>query len=167
MNTNAAENKRCWCCGWEYDEDGNCDCHPEGYIKPGSTALLYVNAYSVTRHFGGREEGGWWYNRYEPIASIPVRAISKEGHDDTCYQCDCARKGRTQEDGTPCKLCKWGFHLVPEKPEQVEEFKKHLSGIYEDVNEGSIYSVLGGSELQILVQNHPGEVYPKQRPHYE
>ena len=27
--------------------------------------LMYVNAYEVTRHYGGPEEGGWWYNRGE------------------------------------------------------------------------------------------------------
>lgn len=34
--------------------------------------LTYVNAYAVTRHFGGPEEGGWWYNAGEPLASVPL-----------------------------------------------------------------------------------------------
>lgn len=32
----------------------------------------FVNAYSVTRHYGGPEEGGWWYDRGTPLASVPV-----------------------------------------------------------------------------------------------
>jgi hypothetical protein len=32
----------------------------------------FVTAYEVTRHFGGSEEGGWWYNWYEPINSVPT-----------------------------------------------------------------------------------------------
>lgn len=32
----------------------------------------YVNVYEVSRHYGGPEEGGWWYNHAEPIASSPV-----------------------------------------------------------------------------------------------
>lgn len=24
---------------------------------------MYVSVYSVTRHYGGPEEGGWWYDR--------------------------------------------------------------------------------------------------------
>lgn len=24
--------------------------------------MVYVNVYSVTREYGGPEEGGWWYN---------------------------------------------------------------------------------------------------------
>jgi hypothetical protein len=35
---------------------------------------LFVNAYEVTQGYGGAEEGGWWYDCGEPIASIPVRS---------------------------------------------------------------------------------------------
>jgi len=27
-----------------------------------------VNVYAVTRRYGGPEEGGWWWNCYEPVA---------------------------------------------------------------------------------------------------
>lgn len=27
--------------------------------------LKWVNVYTITRHYGGPEEGGWWYNYYE------------------------------------------------------------------------------------------------------
>lgn len=33
--------------------------------------MKYVNAYSVVRNFGGPEEGGWWYDSGEPLASLP------------------------------------------------------------------------------------------------
>jgi len=39
----------------------------------------YVNAYSVASAFGGPEEGGWWYNEGEPIASIPIHTKKQEG----------------------------------------------------------------------------------------
>ena len=32
-------------------------------------ALVWVNTYHVTRHYGGPEEGGWWYDRGEPVGS--------------------------------------------------------------------------------------------------
>jgi hypothetical protein len=35
--------------------------------------LRFVNAYAVDRCFGGHEEGGWWYDSGEPLASIPAR----------------------------------------------------------------------------------------------
>ena len=31
---------------------------------------LWVNTYIVSRHYGGPEEGGWWYNAGECIESI-------------------------------------------------------------------------------------------------
>lgn len=34
--------------------------------------FAWVNAYEVTRHYGGREEGGWWFNQGEPLASLPI-----------------------------------------------------------------------------------------------
>jgi hypothetical protein len=162
----ALEQERCSHCGWVFDEDGECDCRPEGYILPGSTTLMYVNAYSITRHYGGPQEGGWWYNHGEPIASIPVRAVSKPGHEN-CYRCSQAARGEKDSEGNLITMCKWGFHLEEENPEQVEAFKKHLTDIFAEVNEGNIYSVLGGSELSISLQDHPGEEFPQGRPHYE
>jgi len=38
---------------------------PEGTVR-------HVNAYLTTRHYGGPEEGGWWYNHYEFIGGIVV-----------------------------------------------------------------------------------------------
>lgn len=29
----------------------------------------YINTYAVTRHYGGAEEGGWWFDRGEPLFS--------------------------------------------------------------------------------------------------
>ncbi len=33
--------------------------------------LVYVNAYRITRHYGGPEEGGWWFDCGEPLGSLP------------------------------------------------------------------------------------------------
>lgn len=58
--------------------------------------FLFVNAHAVTRHYGGPEEGGWWYNTGEARASIPVRAEKREGHKpETCPVCDEHREGRS------------------------------------------------------------------------
>jgi hypothetical protein len=32
----------------------------------------FVTVYEVTRHFGGQEEGGWWFNHCLPIHSVSV-----------------------------------------------------------------------------------------------
>jgi hypothetical protein len=34
--------------------------------------MKYINAYLVDSQYGGPEEGGWWYDSGEPVASIPI-----------------------------------------------------------------------------------------------
>jgi hypothetical protein len=34
--------------------------------------MRYVNAYEVTLGYAGPEEGGTWYDRGEPLGSIPI-----------------------------------------------------------------------------------------------
>ena len=31
---------------------------------------IYINVYHVTRHYGGPEEGGWWYNAGQLVESV-------------------------------------------------------------------------------------------------
>ena len=44
-------------------------------IKDGEK--VYVTLYTITRHFGGPEEGGWWYNWTAQEWSVPT-LYSKE-----------------------------------------------------------------------------------------
>lgn len=87
--------------------------------------IVFVNSYKVTRHFGGQEEGGWWYNNYECIESIPVR------------------------------------NKYSKLMEQ-ESINNH-----KNVKCGDIYSVLGGVELTILIEEKPCESQTTERPYYE
>jgi hypothetical protein len=34
---------------------------------------FYLTAYALTRHWGGPEEGGWWYDRYTYVESYSHR----------------------------------------------------------------------------------------------
>ncbi len=34
--------------------------------------IQYVSVYSVTREFGGPEEGGWWYDCKNLLATVPA-----------------------------------------------------------------------------------------------
>lgn len=49
-----------------YDEDG--DEVYETIDRP----VCFVGVYAITRHYGGGEEGGWWYNWAEHVLSIPL-----------------------------------------------------------------------------------------------
>jgi len=83
MNTASKYDERCedcgsssceaettWCpsCGLDYHAD-RLRC-PRCGVTPGK--YTHVNVYAVTRHYGGPEEGGWWYNAGEPVASIAL-----------------------------------------------------------------------------------------------
>lgn len=35
--------------------------------------MKYVNAYAVSREYGGPEEGGWYFDLGTPLASVPVK----------------------------------------------------------------------------------------------
>lgn len=60
--------------GWYWEEgqctNENCD---EGRIPLDENEKVYVNVYSVTRHFGGHEEGGWYYDWFECLETIPCK----------------------------------------------------------------------------------------------
>lgn len=38
----------------------------------------FVNVYKVTRHYGGAEEGGWYYNWFECLESFPCRFKNRD-----------------------------------------------------------------------------------------
>ena len=63
MTNTAPEFKVPWVC----ESEANWERH---FAKP--HAQLYVNAYGVVLAFGGPEEGGWWYDAGDPLASVPV-----------------------------------------------------------------------------------------------
>ena len=42
--------------------------HYGGEVKP----FRFISAYVTTRHYGGPEEGGWWYNMSECVQSKPI-----------------------------------------------------------------------------------------------
>ena len=78
------DERRCYHCDyWKTDEDGYNIGNPEGFyckhcdndghVTLQENDIVYVNVYSVTRHYGGPEEGGWWYNWDNCIETYPVK----------------------------------------------------------------------------------------------
>lgn len=159
--------------------------------------LLYVNVHAVTRHYGGPEEGGWWYDAGQPLASVPVEAEEKPGHKPgTCFQCD---KHRETGEGELCveypddqevdevksayyfegsdeefqetaaykRMIKPIKHLVPINPEWMEALKKNLETMFADQKYGNTGSVLGGVDVQITVDNEMARFWPEEKPRYE
>lgn len=195
--------------------------------------ILYVNAYAVTRHYGGPEEGGWWFNSGSPLASIPVKAELRKGHKPGhCQECDRARSEVVNQGGpdgatfcteepkgfetdrafeewldriyypgeqAPGRAATWEAyfggsgdssldsslleafwksreylsllkvveHLAPVNEEDIQKAKDSIQDIFGDVSEGNIYSVNGGVELQISVEDESAAYWPAERPRYE
>ena len=143
--------------------------------------VLYVNAYAVTRHYGGPEEGGWWYNAGEPLASIPVLARRVDGHDEWCYNCNRAR----EDEGEFCKKYYeedpdyvsddkyWDRetlnvqHLKPVDDDEVHRNIEYLKKIHSDEEYGNIYHSTGGVELVVCVEARVASYWPDECPRYE
>ena len=77
--------------------------------------LLYLNVYAVTRHYGGPQEGGWWFDMGEPLASVPIKAKREKGHPSYCGRCSDARRG----DGEFCRD-------TPEEPEYEQAISDYI-----------------------------------------
>ena len=124
--------------------------------------VAFVNAYAVTRHYGGPEEGGWWYNAGHPLASMPVPATFTPNHepdeDGHCVGCHSDEGERLEH----CRNTEWEADA-----DAVEAARAYLHGAFADVKEGDIYSVLGGTDVQTSVEPHFAQYWPARRPHYE
>ena len=117
--------------------------------------MIYINAYSTTQHYGGPEEGGWYYYVDEPIASIPhnVKEWTSSRNDEFWETI------RTTRDLLP--------HISNEDRNDIKNKEKILSESVESFKFGKLGSVLGGNEIKIVYQDSYGECSPKNKPFYE
>lgn len=91
---------------------------------------VYVSVYTTTRHFGGKEEGGWWYNFSKLEKSIPTFS-----NDERSLKMLCER------------LRNWAAN--------------------KELKWGNIYSVNGGQDCFIVIENIPGSLEDKRIPNYD
>lgn len=45
-------------------ENGGLEADPE--------ELVFISAYGISRHYGGPEEGGWWYDMWRFVETVPT-----------------------------------------------------------------------------------------------
>lgn len=57
---------------FSYEDEDEDDGESSFRQGPEKRPVSYVGVYSVTRHYGGGEEGGWWYNITAHELSIPL-----------------------------------------------------------------------------------------------
>jgi hypothetical protein len=53
-------------------------CDGFGYMQAEPEEMGFVNVYKVTRHYGGAEEGGWYFNWFECLESFPCRYKNRQ-----------------------------------------------------------------------------------------
>jgi len=88
--------------------------------------MLYVNVYSVSRHYGGPEEGGWWFDAGKVVASHPS----------------------------------WSL-------DQARVLQDALRESYPPSQGAGRYSVFGGEDIVVTIEDEPARAWPETRPHYE
>lgn len=59
------------------------------------------------------------------------------------------------------------IETYPTREENADKVVEFLKEEYKDVAYGNIYSVLGGRELHVRIEDRPAESETKERPYYE
>ena len=149
--------------------------------------MLYVNVYNVYQAYGGPEEGGWYYDIGEPLASIPINTSRSTGksyyltsdeegygrkakvtnvkvNPRICDQCQGTGEYETEDEDYPDR----DVHIVRceycgELPEDLEGTAKLIEEMYAKFD-----GVAGRHEhISVSLQDHFAKPYPDRKPHYE
>jgi hypothetical protein len=64
----------CEVCNCNFPEAFKCEtCEGTGFKIIPDNQIVFINVYEVERHFGGHEEGGWYFNALTCVETFPVR----------------------------------------------------------------------------------------------
>lgn len=122
----------------------------EGYYEWYENQVVphYLNTYMVEQSYGGPEEGGWWFNSGEPLAT----AVIGEWRRGDLMDLQNRRQNEFMED------------LEKEFP-----FMALINLSYDlyGAEQTAQWQAMFGSGLAIQTQEHPAKFFPQQRPHYE
>lgn len=155
--------------------------------------MLYVNVYHVSQLYGGAEEGGWYYDAGEPVASIPVKtkrdpgkgyfiSSETEGHGRRakvtsvkinvreCDQCHGTGKYEKESEeyvpeGEEVPVYEVHCEYCGELPEDLEAAAKLFVDMYAMFDEEGICGRY--EHISVSLQKHYAAPYPERKPHYE
>ena len=123
--------------------------------------IMYVNVYRIARCYGGPEEGGWYYDVGEPVASIPVGLTNSER--ETLHE-QFVRDNDLQADS---------WWPVDDYEEFIQSaVREKARAVFERTEKQFPYtrnrwSVLGGDDHDVTIENEFAQPFPKERPYYE
>jgi hypothetical protein len=135
--------------------------------------MIYVNAYRVSRAYGGPEEGGWWYDVGEPMASVPIHSEHRKGKSfyvsDGVMIHDCDYCGGTGEvEGTESSVD--DFTPQWERCQECGEVPVDCAVVNQAVNRlrDQLSQEVGRrEELRVSIEKHFAAYFPEHIPHYE
>jgi hypothetical protein len=117
--------------------------------------MLYVNIYAVGQGYGGPEEGGWWFPIGTPVGAIPVQLTDEE-----------FVATRDAFTGDPIADHEdWRRHLEQAERAKAEPVRELYELLYPAT--GRQYSVLGGEDYAIRIEDGFPQPYPTTAPVYE
>ena len=133
--------------GWmkkaqETDEDYQAFQSQDGYVQP-----VYVSTYTVSREYGGPEEGGWWYDDRKMVSS--KKFYDREEAEKY------ANYLRTQSEGS--------------YENTLDQYPDPSGGdpMYDHSDADIPVGFSGSNDVQIIIEDHAGENETQGRPHYE
>ena len=118
-------------------------------------ARYYVNIYIHDKDFGGREEGGWWYDTWEPATEMfRIKPYDNEPVTEPIN------------------------YWSPDIPLSVVVDNKHKAEWLKDLMEiwckeknsdrnSDIHSVISEGRYEVLIERHKPKFKPETKPHYE
>ena len=117
---------------------------------------FYVNLYSVGRAYGGPEEGGWHYDYGEfqrTLAIVPDEDQAYELYGQVCEQLRQGKNFDIQLKGY--QMGNGPMDGVDPATGECDDYYLQLGGQW------------GNEEIRCVVENHAGQDFPQERPHYE
>ena len=121
---------------------------------------VYVNAYIVTREYGGPEEGGWYYDAGYPVASMPVFVVV----DIADEEIEEVRSGQSPWFDDVDEFLFVQAKDTDEVQMVREKMYKELGMYYGD--DRPRHSVLSEGELVIYFDDEFAKPFPEETPYY-
>lgn len=144
------------------EQEGSAEEEPESRI-----AILpqWINIYATTNNYGGPQEGGWYFLSHNPITSIYIGQLPADVLGDYEYPILSVYHGALGYSvilSAQYQLEFSNFSI----PDHIQRALDFASQLHEGITEGDIYSVNGGSYLDIRIQTHPAVREPFFKPYY-
>lgn len=136
--------------------------------------VAYLCVYIVSRHFGGREEGGWWYDSHEftgaafPFEALQTFEAQVLSDDNRCYE-ESYQSWHDEETNEYKVWVPVGLPMVTDEPTRVrlQSVREHFIAMFGQPDTNHRFRVRPVDEdFVYLYELDPGARSKEPRPHY-